>query len=384
MDANTEPPNVSPTPNISWKSLLTGLVAGAAIAGMYGATPSSVTDTLQTPATAPTTQPLSSWLEAERPIALQKILDNVGASGTKAKAAKPGVIIASPSKSNPDYFYTWTRDSALTVETLVDEFNATRSPKLEEIIRDYISVQCILQRVDNPSGGLESGGLGEAKYNVNLTAFTGDWGRPQRDGPALRAIALSTYARILISKGQNSTINSTIWPILENDLSYVTQHWNRSTFDLWEEVKGASFFTTAMQYRSLVQGASLGQAICHSCGDCTSQARQLLDFLQTYWNHAYVVSNTAGGRSGKDLNSILTSTHMFDPEAGCDAVTFQPCSDKALANHKVVTDSFRSVYAINKGTPAGVGVAVGRYAEDVYMGGNPWYLAHQRLYEVSR
>lgn len=63
---------------------------------------------------------------------------------------------------------------------------------------------------------------------------------------------------------------------------------------------------------------------------------------------------------------------MFDPQAGCDAVTFQPCSDKALANHKAVTDSFRGVYAINKGVSKGEGVAIGRYPEDVYMGGNPW------------
>lgn len=40
-----------------------------------------------------------------------------------------------------------------------------------------------------------------------------------------------------------------------------------------------------------------------------------------------------------------------------------------------MTDSFRSVYAINKGIAAGKAVAVGRYAEDVYYNGNPWYLA---------
>jgi glucoamylase len=81
-------------------------------------------------------------------------------------------------------------------------------------------------------------------------------------------------------------------------------------------------------------------------------------------------------RSGKDLNSILTSIHTFDPAVGCDATTFQPCSDKALSNHKVYVDSFRSTYAINAGIPQGKAVAVGRYAEDVYYKGNPWYLAN--------
>jgi glucoamylase len=35
-------------------------------------------------------------------------------------------------------------------------------------------------------------------------------------------------------------------------------------------------------------------------------------------------------------------------------------------------DTFRTTYSINNGIPEGQGVAVGRYAEDVYMGGNPW------------
>jgi glucoamylase len=81
-------------------------------------------------------------------------------------------------------------------------------------------------------------------------------------------------------------------------------------------------------------------------------------------------------RSGKDINTILASIHNFDPSLGCDAATFQPCSDRALANHKAVTDSFRSsIYPINKGARKGQAVAVGRYPEDVYYDGNPWYLA---------
>jgi glucoamylase len=84
--------------------------------------------------------------------------------------------------------------------------------------------------------------------------------------------------------------------------------------------------------------------------------------------------NVNDGRTGKDANSILTSIHNFDPALSCDAATFQPCSDKALANHKAVTDSFRS-WNINKGISQGSAVAVGRYIEDVYYNGNPWYLA---------
>lgn len=93
---------------------------------------------------------------------------------------------------------------------------------------------------------------------------------------------------------------------------------------------------------------------------------------QSYWNptEGYITSNTKGGRSGKDANSLLASTHNFDPEAGCDATTFQPCSDKALSNLKVYVDSFRSIYTINAGIPQNAAVATGRYPEDIYYNGN--------------
>jgi glucoamylase len=53
---------------------------------------------------------------------------------------------------------------------------------------------------------------------------------------------------------------------------------------------------------------------------------------------------------------------------------FQLCNSKVLATHKVLVDSFRSVYPINKGTPHGSAIAIGRYPEDTYYTGNPWYL----------
>ena len=91
--------------------------------------------------------------------------------------------------------YTWTRDSALTLKLLIDEFIAGNS-SLQSTIEYYIVAQAKLQTVSNPSGSLSSGGLGEPKFNIDLTAFTGAWGRPQRDGPALRFVV---KCRILCS-----------------------------------------------------------------------------------------------------------------------------------------------------------------------------------------
>jgi Glycosyl hydrolases family 15 len=53
---------------------------------------------------------------------------------------------------------------------------------------------------------------------------------------------------------------------------------------------------------------------------------------------------------------------------------FQPCNSYSLATLKVVVDSFRDIYPINNKVPVGQPLAVGRYPEDTYYGGNPWYL----------
>lgn len=67
--------------------------------------------------------------------------------------------------------------------------------------------------------------------------------------------------------------------------------------------------------------------------------------------------------------SILTSIHAYDSSSlSCDAATFQPCSDIALSNLNVVVQSFR-IYAINDGIPSNGALALGRYPEDSYYGG---------------
>ena len=149
-------------------------------------------------------------------------------------------------------------------------------------------------------------------------------------------------------------------------VGYVGQYWNQTGFDLWEEVLGSSFFTVQNQHRSLVEGAQLAKDLGVTCTGC-DQAPEVLCFLQSFWNGEYIVSNINenNGRTGLDGNSILGSISIFDINAYCDSPTIQPCNSKALANFKVLMDTFRTTYTINNGIPAGQGVAVGRYAEDV-------------------
>ncbi|KAL5046476.1 hypothetical protein BDW71DRAFT_63943 [Aspergillus fruticulosus] len=337
------------------------------------------------PLTPRATVSLDIWLSTETSFALDGILANIGASGAYAKSAEAGVVIASPSTEDPDYYYTWTRDAALTMKVLVDLFR-NGNLGLQTVLEEYVNSQAYLQTVSNPSGGLASGGLAEPKFNVDMTAFTGSWGRPQRDGPALRATTLIDFGNWLIDNGYSSYAVNNIWPIVRNDLSYVAQYWSQSGYDLWEEVNSMSFFTVAVQHRALVEGSTFAGRVGASCTWCDSQAPQILCYMQSFWTGSYINANTGGGRSGKDANTILASIHTFDPDAACDDITFQPCSPRALANHKVYTDSFRSVYSLNAGIAQGVAVAAGRYPEDSYYNGNPWFLttlaAAEQLYDA--
>ncbi|KZL77511.1 glycoside hydrolase family 15 protein [Colletotrichum tofieldiae] len=333
---------------------------------------------------------VDSFIATETPIALRELLCNIGPNGCHAQGVSSGIVIASPDKVDPPYFYTWTRDAGLVFKAIVDIFTNSYDANLQTNIQNYISSQARLQGVSNPSGGLGDGrGLGEPKFEVDLRPYTGDWGRPQRDGPALRAIAIIGYAKWLVANGYSSTASSVLWPVIRNDLNYVAQYWNQTGFDLWEEVQGSSFFTVASQHRALVEGSALARSLGLSCNACDAVAPQVLCFLGRFWNPSgnFMVANINGnGRSGRDANVILASIHNFDPAATCDAATFQPCSDKALASHKVVVDSFRSIYVINNGIAQSAAIAVGRYPEDSYYGGNPWYLntlaAAEQLYDA--
>jgi glucoamylase len=182
---------------------------------------------------------------------------------------------------------------------------------------------------------------------------------------------------------------TTVWPVISKDLAYTVRYWNQTGYDLWEEINGSSFFTLSASHRALVEGAALAEELGETCEGCAESAPQVLCFVQTFWVGGYIDSNinVNEGRTGKDANSLLSSMHTFDPEAECTDATFQPCSSRALANHKAVVDSFRSIYQVNEGIATGRAVAVGRYSEDVYYNGNPWYLttlaAAEQLYSAN-
>lgn len=122
---------------------------------------------------------VDSYVLREGPVALAGVLANIGPAGSKSQGAHPGVVVASPSTTDPDYVFAWIRDSALVFKALIDRFVDGRDPSRLPLILQYVQSQSKLQNLDNPSGAARGLGLGEPKFEINETAFTGSWGRPQ-------------------------------------------------------------------------------------------------------------------------------------------------------------------------------------------------------------
>jgi glucoamylase len=78
-----------------------------------------------------------------------------------------------------------------------------------------------------------------------------------------------------------------------------------------------------------------------------------------------------GGRSGKGSIPGVVSVLNFDPSLGCDSATFQPCSDRALSNLKVLGDAFKEIFPITEDLPPDQPSALfGCFYEEQIFGGN--------------
>ncbi|CAI4064521.1 hypothetical protein SKDZ_09G0720 [Saccharomyces kudriavzevii ZP591] len=354
---------------------------------------------------------LEKWLQGQRDVSIERIFDNIGPS-TFHPSVWPGVVIASPSQTHPDYFYQWIRDGALTINTIVSH---SAGPAMQTLLQ-YLNVSFHLQRTNNTLGaGIgytdSTVALGDPKWNVDNTAFTQDWGRPQNDGPALRTIAILKIIDYIEQSGTDlggeypfQSVADIFDDIVCWDLKFIVEHWNSSGFDLWEEVNGLHFFTLLVQFSAVDKSLSYFNNTGWSSPfvEELRQTRQdigdfLLDpengFINSKYN--YIVGTPAIAdtlRSGLDISTLLAANILHDTPSASH-LPFN-INDPAILNtlHHLMYH-MRSVYPINRGADNATGIALGRYPEDVYDGygsgeGNPWVLAtcaaSTTLYQLIR
>ncbi|WBW70823.1 glucan-alpha-1,4-glucosidase [Schizosaccharomyces osmophilus] len=318
---------------------------------------------------------INHWTELQKGIAMGHLLDNVGDSGKHTKNINPGCIIASPSDNVPNYYFQWVRDSALTIMTVIDRF-LEGDQLLDPIIIKYMDEMVRLQKVKNPSGDFYSGGLGEPKFHTDGSSYEGDWGRPQNDSPALRAMAFIKY---LNHRFDHGTEPHEVVPYIEAvlaDLDYTVSVWEKPSFDLWEEIQDVHYFTLSVQKTALQEGAAFAMRIgARDQSTLYAETIHPIDLkLGEFWDHQSGIIKgykNIPNRSGLDCSVLLASLYSkeFDTHT--------------LPTLKKLQESMTNSYAVNQGHKQ----LIGRYLEDVYDGvgssiGNPWFLCTHSAAEV--
>ncbi|KGU27620.1 glucoamylase [Candida albicans P34048] len=377
--------------------------------------------------TTPPPNSFDDWLVFQKQVCLKSILNNIGGDFTiDNKDLLPGVVIASPSTSNPDYYYQWTRDSAIIINILIDHLSQTplhlinknSTSSLVHIIESYIFNTQILQQLPNLSGNVDNlENLGEPKFHVNLTAFNESWGRPQRDGPGLRSIAIMNYLSLLNNTQHqpsfsNLTMNDTskiYHDIIKPDLKYSIEFWQFEGFDLWEEIKGIHFFTSLVQLKSLTMGLKFAQFYNDSFEfrlDIMNSIELLTKYIelesgfinnedsdgdedneQQLLSKSYIISSPklfyTKSRSGLDIASILAVLYTHNNNNANDDddndFPFDVDNGLVLTTLRYLIQDMTLRYPINFQDNF-QGVALGRYPEDIYDGygkseGNPWFIS---------
>ncbi|OGT63636.1 MAG: hypothetical protein A3E85_01650 [Gammaproteobacteria bacterium RIFCSPHIGHO2_12_FULL_45_12] len=333
----------------------------------------------------------NAWLTQQVNVAFKKLKENISPAG-----AMPGAVIAARSTAHPDYYYHWVRDAAIAMDALASYYDMTSSSLARQEIRqklsEYLDFSANIQTVSTRAG------LGEPKFNVDGTVFTGPWGRPQNDGPALRAISMVHWANILIREGQEKFVREKMYDSqlpanlpIKKDLEYVSHHWRDASFDLWEEVEGTHFFNLMVSRRAMLEGAALAQQL----GDAgaaewyAEQAQAMSEAIQPFWDasRGYLVAtlHRVGGLDTKYSNldmAVILGLVLGDRQDGFlawDDVRVQGTMEKLI-------QVFSTLYPVNQRDQL-PGVAIGRYPEDRYSGtgfdgGNPWPLCTLAMAEA--
>lgn len=313
---------------------------------------------------------------------LNYLLKNISPTGTKK-----GVVVASPSRHEPNYFYHWVRDAGLVMSTVFDIYEREANPALKKELKQKLYDYVSLIKLHQKNSGFNH--LGEPKYNVDGTPFTGPWGRPQNDGPALRAITLIKFANSLLDEGQEEWVRNNLYKAefyvhspIKLDLEYVSYRFNDIGFDYWEEIRGLHFATAMGQRRALLMGAKLAKRL-NDPGAASwyfLQAKKVEQIIERFWNpnkgfiQATIEQRGGFWKSQLDISSILGVHH------GAYDNFYSPSNKKVIDTVIAIEKSFNSLYRINR-NKGDLGVAIGRYPEDTYDGyhtnsqGHAWFLA---------
>lgn len=184
----------------------------------------------------------------------------------------PGCIVASPSystdeisKTSQDYVYNWTRDAAMVAIELARFGPTAGDTARASRLNDYVSFADTCQK--------------SSRADLSYAAYTiaGQPREPwphQNDGPALQTIAILNAFEMLDEETQDTARN-----VMQKNVEFILSQYAQPSYNLWEEVKGQSFFTRAVQLQCLDQlaGNSVGIDVPPSSDEVRTWLRKAMD-----------------------------------------------------------------------------------------------------------
>lgn len=300
-----------------------------------------------------------------------------------------GAIVASPSQHEPDYYYDWVRDSAIAMSLIESWYESTNADRYKNKLFNYVSWSQTLQHQHNPHPGHDI--LGEPKFYIDGYPFDGPWGRPQNDGPALRASVLIRFAQKLLNQNEtdyvqtylyNKSLDPQTMGVIKMDLEYTAHHWQDANFDLWEEVLGDHFFTAMAQKKAMMDGAELAHRLHdeEAAVYYEIQANLIDNRLKKHLDHQNKVIQAtlvphAGPQKTLELDTSVILGILINPQSNG---VFSPEHHFVKNTVKALHHQFNLMFPINKNHSGAI--LFGRYPGDTYDGyqtdglGNPWFI----------
>lgn len=304
-----------------------------------------------TPYAAPTGlwSDITSYLEvsknSEAELAKSLMFANINVKGSAN-----GTVIAAQSYSNPDYAYNWVRDASLTMDVVQRLYSAATSDGAKDHYSSILFAYANARVVEQQGPNLQTG-LGEPKFNLNNTVFTGPWGRPQNDGPATSAITLMQFATTYIANGgSRETIKEQIYQApVQKDLSFVASNWSSPSFDIWEEESANHFYNYLVSHRALVMGAAFATQMGDNSTSSTldTASIEIVNSLLEFWDPSLsIIKYEDGGVLNKktsylDIAVILGVLHGYN-----DDLLYSCSMDRVLSTAYHLAISFLDTYPI--------------------------------------
>lgn len=308
-----------------------------------------------------------------------------------------GSVLASPVFADwdpePDYFFHWTRDSALVMRTVAelmqDAADAPERRRWQRHFEDFVrfslaltqgdpacslALSRALQACDDTNRkflrtqadicALDADALlAEPRFNPDGTLDIFRWSRPQYDGPALRALACLQYL------AAGGTASDALTRLLRRDLQFTVAHAGEPCIGPWEEPKQHAnhYYVELVQLAALVHGRGWAGDRAQWC----EAERKLRDGLDAYWSERHqvlIAIRPAAAEAPDDLLDAVTLLAAWDaalpggPHSAADA--------RLEKTQAAIEALFARELPINAGRPK---PALGRSRQDRYFGGGAWY-----------